>query len=176
MKRIAIDISKCTGCGQCVYACAFKHVGAFDAKASCIQLARWENRSLSVPVLCHQCENTPCVAVCPVDALTIDSQTGAIILGKEVCIQCDLCISDCPHKIIRKTDDGFPFICDLCGGEPRCVEVCYPSALTYDEYENSNFNYILLIVDTLTAKLTGKNVTPPEELLIRGELKNNESE
>lgn len=29
-------------------------------------------------------------------------------------------------------DTGFPLICDLCGGEPKCVEYCPRNALTYE--------------------------------------------
>jgi Fe-S-cluster-containing dehydrogenase component len=62
---------------------------------------------------------------CPVEALSVDSVTTAVIVDDERCIGCGACTEACPgtvphlHPRIRKST-----ICDLCGGDPECVKVC----------------------------------------------------
>lgn len=49
-----------------------------------------------VPKLCNQCDNSPCIQVCPVGASykTID---GVIMVDKNYCIGCRYCIQACPY-------------------------------------------------------------------------------
>lgn len=62
---------------------------------------------------------------CPVDALSVDPETDAVITDREKCISCGDCITACPGDVpYLHPGDGKATICDLCGGEPRCVEVC----------------------------------------------------
>jgi Fe-S-cluster-containing dehydrogenase component len=59
-----------------------------------------------------------------VDALSIDG-IGAVIVDREACTSCSLCIKACPGQIpTLHPGDNKANICDLCGGEPKCVEVC----------------------------------------------------
>lgn len=78
-----------------------------------------------VPHLCAQCEDYPCVKSCPVDALSISEETGAVLVDKEKCTGCSVCIDACPGRIphIHPTEK-YSIICDFCGGEPQCVKVC----------------------------------------------------
>jgi len=78
-----------------------------------------------VPHLCAQCDDYPCVSACPVAALSVDEETGAVRVEDTVCTSCGKCIKACPgtvpslHPETRKA-----VICDLCGGDPACVTVC----------------------------------------------------
>jgi len=59
-----------------------------------------------------------------VDALSVDSN-GAVIVDREACTSCSLCIKACPGQIpTLHPGDNKANICDLCGGDPKCVEVC----------------------------------------------------
>ena len=80
---------------------------------------------LEVPHLCSQCQDYPCIDSCPVDALSVDEDTDAVVVDREACISCAACITACPGQIpFLHPEDEKATICDLCGGEPKCVEVC----------------------------------------------------
>ena len=49
-----------------------------------------------VPRLCMQCENPPCVAVCPVGA-TYQTPDGVVLIDEERCIGCGYCVIACPY-------------------------------------------------------------------------------
>jgi Fe-S-cluster-containing hydrogenase component 2 len=55
----------------------------------------------------------------------VSKETGAVLVDKEKCTACGLCINACPGRIphIHPTD-RYTVICDLCGGGPQCVKVC----------------------------------------------------
>ena len=79
---------------------------------------------LEVAHLCAQCQDYPCVNACPVQALSTD-QNGAVAVDREKCISCGSCIRACPGTVpFLHPGDNKATICDLCGGEPKCVEVC----------------------------------------------------
>lgn len=47
---------------------------------------------------CVDCRYTDCVAVCPVDAFHLDDRM--LVIHPETCIDCDLCVPDCPVEAI----------------------------------------------------------------------------
>jgi carbon-monoxide dehydrogenase iron sulfur subunit len=80
---------------------------------------------LEVPHLCVQCDDYPCVESCPVDALTVDDKTTSVLVDREKCTGCGICVKACPGTVpFLHPQDGKVTICDLCGGEPECVKVC----------------------------------------------------
>lgn len=77
------------------------------------------------PVLCRQCKNPPCATICPVEALSVDKNTKAVLVDAETCTGCELCVNECPYGAITiSVKKKVAVICDLCGGEPACVTWC----------------------------------------------------
>ena len=87
-------------------------------------------KAFFVPKLCNQCENPPCVQVCPVGA-TYKTRDGVVLVDRAWCIGCGYCIQSCPygvrffhpvHKVAEK--------CTFCyhritkGMKTACVEAC----------------------------------------------------
>jgi len=80
---------------------------------------------VEVPHLCAQCDDYPCIKSCPVEALSTDQGTKAVIVNREKCISCSKCITACPgHVPFLHPKDSKATICDFCGGDPECVKVC----------------------------------------------------
>jgi Fe-S-cluster-containing dehydrogenase component len=167
MKQIRLNIAKCTGCGQCALTCAYKNVQKFDLEQSDIHILQWEDICLSVPQLCQQCMDAPCIAACPTDAIAFHSVTGAIVIDKDLCTQCYECRDDCRYQVIHIDYDGFPRTCDLCVGDPQCVKVCYPGSLTYEDLPKTEQEPLFKFAEVLVNKASGKNVPAPEELSSR---------
>jgi len=108
---LTIDLDKCTGCQACVVACHAENnvpvVGeeetAYGRSAHWLRIERyWEGEYPNVkakfmPVMCQQCEEAPCEAVCPVYATyhTDEGLNGQIY---NRCIGTRFCGSACPYK------------------------------------------------------------------------------
>jgi len=167
---MGIQIDKCIGCGRCIEACKDENevpkepfffrtwVERYSINAN--NEATVENlderlatgrppgkeaelvRSFFVPKLCNQCDNPPCVQVCPVGA-TFKTADGVILVDDERCLGCRYCIQACPYGArylhpIRKTADK----CTFCyhrvarGLSPACVEVCPSQARIFGDLKS----------------------------------------
>lgn len=80
---------------------------------------------VEIPHLCAQCVDYPCIAACPVTALSANETTRAVLVDREKCTSCGLCITACPGQIpFLHPGDKKAVICDLCNGDPECAKVC----------------------------------------------------
>ncbi|MEK6755538.1 MAG: 4Fe-4S dicluster domain-containing protein [Bacteroidota bacterium] len=168
---MGIQIEKCIGCGRCVEACkeendvpkepfffrtwVERYVIKKDSEVSVQNIdTRIERtvepaiekdvlRSFFVPKLCNQCENPPCVQVCPVGA-TFKTKDGVILVDENRCIGCRYCIQACPYGARylhpeKETADK----CTFCyhritrGLLPACVEVCPTQARVFGDVRSS---------------------------------------
>jgi len=121
---IARNYMNCSGCRRCEVACSLQHEGKIWPEASRIRIFMLVP-GIEIPHLCAQCDDAPCIPNCPVNALSINKKTGAIMVDEKKCIACGSCIEACPGGVpIVHPEKKYALICDLCGGDPQCVKVC----------------------------------------------------
>ena len=88
------------------------------------------DKAFFVPKLCNQCDNPPCVQVCPVGA-TYQTLDGVVLVDRTWCIGCGYCIMACPYGVrffhpVHKTAEK----CNFCyhrisqGLQSACVQAC----------------------------------------------------
>lgn len=121
---VARDLSRCSGCRKCEIACSLFHENRIWPEASRIRVFMIVP-GLEFPHFCAQCQDYPCVESCPAEALSISAKTAAVLVDEEKCVACGKCIDACPGRVphVHPSKDHI-LICDLCGGDPRCVKVC----------------------------------------------------
>ncbi len=172
-----LDLSRCIGCRRCVYACVHENNQSRDPQIHWITVLRFkkgekwvndleaaekyyypqevpEEGYFYMPVQCQQCENPPCVKVCPTQA-TWKEPDGIVVVDYNWCIGCRYCMAACPYGA-RRFNWGEPRIpreelntethylgnrprykgvvekCTFCiqrtrgnpGRYPACVEIC----------------------------------------------------
>lgn len=113
----ALNLTACTGCRQCEYACAVENntppdmhyirvlefdVGTFDVFEADRDYEGQVPRAGKVymPVACQQCVNPPCVAACPVRA-TWRERDGIVVIDYNWCVGCRYCQAACPYGARR---------------------------------------------------------------------------
>ncbi len=112
MYGMVIDLDRCTGCGACMMACAVEnnvppaHEGATPRTGiTWMRVYRAnngapfpENRTAFFPIMCQQCgDHTPCVSVCPQNAIETDAETGIVDQMPQRCLGCRYCMAACPY-------------------------------------------------------------------------------
>jgi Fe-S-cluster-containing dehydrogenase component len=132
--HIVHDSDKCTGCRDCEIACSISHWGVMNTELSSIRIdTDILGGYISTAETCKQCPGAECVAVCPTGANHVDPDTGARVIDKDVCVGCQLCLNACPvvpSNVHYSESRGICFKCDLCGGDPKCVQYCSNEALS----------------------------------------------
>lgn len=131
-KVLMIEYEKCTGCRLCELVCATSHDGISNPIRSRIKVMKWENEGLYIPMSCQQCEDAPCMNVCPVKAISRDQDLQYVKVDHDVCIGCRSCVAVCPFGAMSyNTIDKRVFKCDLCEGDPQCVRFCEVKAVSF---------------------------------------------
>jgi len=137
---IQVDLHKCTGCKKCEVACAFFHSGKVSNRLARIKVLNLYELGIDGPVVCIQCEEKYCMK-CPEEALSLGS-LGQIVVSPTVCTLCGVCEKACPIGAIEIFED-IVYVCDLCGGKPKCVEACTEGAITFAEGERGPSLYAI---------------------------------
>jgi len=143
-KLVIADPGKCIGCRTCEIACVLTHstpdaLGKLTPAHFIPRLKVVKTSRVSTPVQCRQCEDAPCIKVCPTGALVQKYNSVQVIQAR--CIGCKSCVMACPYGAMevvtrevlaeRRPPTGAPaveaFKCDLCVLRPQgpsCIEVC----------------------------------------------------
>lgn len=124
---------ECIGCRTCEVACALAHTAESEGFLPRLKVMRTDY--VSIPVMCHQCENAPCVSACPTGVLTIGAER--VEADAAYCIDCQACVMACPFGAISvvalATCSPVVVKCDLCAERtqgPACVDICPTAALS----------------------------------------------
>ena len=123
--HLLVESAACTGCRICETFCSLCHEKAVWPDKARIRILYQDDAGPFFPMVCQQCSDTPCAAACPVEAISVDSRTGAVLVDHEECLFCGDCARACPFEAVFLDEErGQTLICDLCGGEPRCIPAC----------------------------------------------------
>ncbi len=135
-KILTADPNLCSGCRVCELVCSLNKEGECNPRKSRIRVLKIEREGFDLPLICQHCGEPLCQEVCPVKAISRDGQTGAMIINEDSCIGCKSCIMACPFGIIGYDyEKGVSRKCDLCEGDPKCVQFCETDALRYERPE-----------------------------------------
>jgi len=96
---MVVDLSKCRNARKCVQSCD-KHHNLTPDRPYIKVLEMKDNENSSpywMPKKCFQCDNPPCVKVCPVGA-TFKRTDGIVLVDNERCIGCRFCMAACPYS------------------------------------------------------------------------------
>ncbi len=97
---MVIDLRKCVGCSACTIACIAENKlppGVVYRPVMDEEIGVFPNVSRRfLPRPCMQCDNPPCVPVCPVSA-TYKNADGVVVIDYDECIGCRYCITACPY-------------------------------------------------------------------------------
>lgn len=56
---------------------------------------------------------------------------GQVIVSPTLCTSCGVCEKACPIGALE-IFNTFVYVCDLCGGKPKCVEACTEGAIIFE--------------------------------------------
>ncbi|MBI5304750.1 MAG: 4Fe-4S dicluster domain-containing protein [Chloroflexi bacterium] len=97
---MVLDLRKCVGCSSCTIACIVENKlppGVVYRPVLEEEIGTYPNVTRRfVPRPCMQCDNPPCVNVCPVNA-TFKRADGIIEVNYDQCIGCRYCVTACPY-------------------------------------------------------------------------------
>lgn len=115
----ALNLSLCIGCRRCADACHHENNHDRRTNQSYIRVLEMQQGSFDMeegdatydhavpqpgkyymPVQCQQCDNPPCVDVCPVEA-TWKERDGIVVVDYDWCIGCRYCEAACPYHARR---------------------------------------------------------------------------
>ncbi len=193
----ALNLTRCIGCRKCAHACLQENNQSrrdpADLEMSYIRVLEMKKGAINVetssvyydpasvpekdkyymPVQCHQCRESPCTKVCPVQA-TWQEKDGIVVVDYHWCIGCRYCMAACPYDARRFNYEkptlataainpnqnylsnrirpkGVVEKCTFClhrtreGKFPACLEVCPTGARVFGDLRDpdSEINYIL---------------------------------
>ncbi len=168
---MVIDLARCDGCGDCTKACSAMHM--VPPGQEWIKVYEMQHDEMTgsyfFPRPCMQCDNPPCVNVCPVGA-SYKREDGLVLIDQDLCIGCRFCMAACPYSAryfnwaepphtAQETRQPYSVetniphrrgVAEKClgcpaltrqGQLPACVAACEMGALFYgDEHEDAVTN------------------------------------
>lgn len=153
-KFVAADPNKCTGCSLCEYVCALEKKEVFsNPLRSRIRIVRL-NPAFNIAMTCRFCKDAPCVRACSRNALTQSEENGVIMVNEVKCDGCGWCIPACPYGgIALHPDKTSVLVCDLCDGQPKCVEFCPEEALELVKGDEAAYKKLLAALEKIPEEI-----------------------
>ena len=149
---IVVDLDRCIGCHGCEIACKNENN---------IALGEYWNKVVErgpfgeypdlemyfLPTMCQQCQDAPCVNVCPTGASYRDAD-GMVLVDKEKCIGCKYCMMACPYGVrYLNEEERVVEKCTMCeqrisqGELPQCVAQCGARARFFGDLDKGVDNF-----------------------------------
>lgn len=160
---MVIDLSSCTNCQACTVACSNANQTPYwsgKGRTEVEDRISGMDRSF-MPRLCQQCQDAPCLRVCPT-AATYMAEDGVVMIDADSCIGCKACVAACPYgaRYTMTPEDvkhakalygplakhSVPHVdkCDLCsdrraaGLVPACAATCMGKARIFGDLADPN--------------------------------------
>jgi tetrathionate reductase subunit B len=150
---IAINLAICTRCRACIIACKTEHQISTGKHSGHeyhrIKVLEYEEgkfpkvKRIFAPIFCMQCDNAPCIDVCPIEGALFRRKDGAIVVEGDKCIGCKYCIQVCPYDAFYfNEEERIVDKCDFCaerldqGIDPACVATCMNRAIVFGDLDN----------------------------------------
>ncbi len=133
---ITIKAENCTGCRLCQLVCSSYKEGEFIPDHARIKVVHDALEGWSRPSVCLQCDDPMCKKVCPTGAIALSNTEGndkVVLVDKDKCIACRRCVVACPFGAMDFYKKSLAIKCDLCGGNPMCVQFCFYDCLHFEE-------------------------------------------
>jgi Fe-S-cluster-containing dehydrogenase component/formate-dependent nitrite reductase membrane component NrfD len=163
----AIDLRKCIGCHACTIACKAEHdipVGVNRCWVKTVEKGTFpDTQRLFFPVLCNQCEEAPCLKICPTGAL-FKRRDGIVDLNGASCIGCRACMAACPYdQLFIDPNTRTAEKCNFCANrvenqlQPACVSVCPTECRIFGDLDDPSSEVARI------AHMQGVDVRKPEK-------------
>ncbi len=155
MKKLLIDLDICSKCEECGMLCSYIQHPSNNGIMTLREFAHFA-------VVCRRCDDAPCVASCPWEALELQP-TNMLKRYMMRCTSCKSCSRACPFGVIYP--ETIPFViskCDYCigrlrdGDVPICLQSCAHGGIQYGEFEENLEEGIFKASDHLMIKTAFK--------------------
>jgi len=167
----AIDLKMCIGCHACTIACKSEHdipIGVNRCWVKTVEKGSFpETQRLFLPMLCNQCEEAPCMKICPTSAL-FRRHDGIVDLYGDSCIGCKACMVACPFdQIFIDPNTKTAEKCNFCANrienqlEPACVSVCPTECRIFGDLDDPNSRVAQIVArESFTVRKPEKGTGP----------------
>ncbi len=152
-KKILLDLAKFRetengkyNFGKCIYDYHPQNIGMKDL----VEIAM-------MMFTCRKCEDSPCIAVCPEEALDKD-ENGVVTRFSNLCVACQSCVAACPFgSIMNDVFTSKKSICDYCGLDDstttlKCMETAPAGAISIVETEANEEEHIYELNEKVLVK------------------------